>query len=233
MNYSQFQTYIETLVVDQLPSANFTTIFPAAIQDAEDRIYRECDFLATRTVDSSVNFTAGNRQVTLPTQIIVVQGLAAITPSATTPNNGTRNQLELVSLDFLDSCWPVATQSSVPQYAALKDNTTVIVAPTPDLSYTLETTGIFRPAALSSTNTTTYISINFPDLMIAATMVFMSAYQRDFGASADDPKMAMSWEALYQDRKASTFAEEQRRKSYSEGWTPFQVTAPTTVPKRA
>ena len=232
MNYSQFQTYIQTLVVDQLPSANFVTIFPAAIQDAEDRIYRELDFLATRTVDSSVTFTPGTRQLSLPVSIIVVQGLAAISPAGSAPDAGTRNQLEIVSLDFIDSVWPSAAQSGLPQYVALKDNATIVVAATPDQAYKLETTGIFRPLALSASNTTTYISTQYPDLMIAATMVFLSGWQKNFGEQSDDPKMAMSWENLYQDRRRSTFEEEQRRKGQSEGWSQFQNVAPQTQPKR-
>jgi len=41
------------------------------------------------------------------------------------------------------------------------------------------------------------LSVYYPELLIAACMVYGSGYQRDFGAQADDPAKAVSWEAQY------------------------------------
>lgn len=233
MDYNTLVLYLENLLQDQQPSANFTQILPAAIQDAEQRIYRECDFLYTRTVNATLTFVPGNRCLCLPSSIILIQGVAAVTPAITPPYAGTRNQLEIVSLDFIDYAWPTSSQSqSLPEYVAMMDSKTIVVAPTPDKAYTAEITGIFRPDPLSASNPNTYISTTYPDLMVAATMVFMTGYQRDFGSQADDPKMAMSWEQLYQDRKKSVYEEEQRRKGASSGWSQFQQT-PLAMPARS
>jgi hypothetical protein len=78
MNYTQLLTYLEDIIQDQAPSADFSTIIPAAIQDAEQRIYRDMDLIATRTIDSTAALTAGNRNFTLPTDVVVflvVQGV--------------------------------------------------------------------------------------------------------------------------------------------------------------
>ena len=231
MTYDQLNTYIETLIVDQAPSAGYTTIFPAAVQYAENRIYRELNFLATRTVDSPTNFVSGNREFILPTSshtLLVIEGVSAVTPVGSTLTNGKQNILEEVSLDYIDSTWPDATVQGVPDSWAMKNETTLVVKPTPDQNYNVAITGTFRPAAMSSTNQTSYIGNVYPDLLVAAVMVFMAGYQRDYGAQSDDPKLAQSWETQYQTQFKSALDEEQRRKGAGIGWSPFQPAAEAT-----
>jgi hypothetical protein len=43
-------------------------------------------------------------------------------------------------------------------------------------------------------------------------MISVSGFQRDDGAQADDPKLAISWESVYQELKGSAMEEEQRRR---------------------
>lgn len=235
MNYDALNQYLQTLLVDQAPSANYTVILPAAIQDAEERIYREMDFVACRTVQSPTAFTASNRDYVLPTSvntILVLQGVSAITPVGAVPPAGTQRILEPVSLDFIDTNWPTESNTDIPVYWAMKDAKTITVAPTPNAAYQVRLTGIFRPTSMSQSNQTTYIGDIYPDLLIAACMVFLSGYQRDFGQQSDDPKLAMSWEALYSSRFKSAYEEEQRRKGSSVGWSPFQGT-PLATPQRS
>lgn len=231
MTYNELVAYLQNLLQDQAPSADFTQILPAAIQDAEGRIYREMDFLATRRTDSSATFTIGVRELALPSGTLVVQGIAAISPAGSLPSAGTRNTMEPTSLDFIDMIWPVEATVGLPKYAAMKDAATIVVAPTPDAAYKADITGIFRPAALSVSNQNSYIATVYPDIMIAATMVFMAGWQRDFGSQADNPAQAVSWEAHYQSLKTSVYEEEQRRKSSSVGWSSFSQT-PLAQPPR-
>lgn len=236
MNYATLNTYLQTLIVDQAPSTDYTTILPAAIQDAENRIYRDLDFLATRTVNPTSSFTTGSRNLTIPTSpttIIVLQGVAQITPSGSSPSAGTRNQLEVSTLDFIDYVWPTESTKGLGEYWAMRDAATIVVAPTPDQNYVAELTGIFRPTPMSASNTNTYIGDVYPDLLVNACMSFLSGYQRDFGAqgSVDDDSLATSWEKKYQDSKNSALAEEQRRKGSSVGWSPFSATPLATPPR--
>lgn len=235
MNYAQLQSFIQTLLVDQTPSADLTTIFPAAIQDAEQRIYLDMDFLNTRSVWASNAFAAGTRTFTLPTSpsiILTLQGVAAITPAtAATPSVGTRNQLEPVSLDMIDSTWPTESVTALPDSWAMLNDAQIVVKPTPDQTYPVELTGTFRPVAMSGANTTTYIGNVYPDLMVAAMMIFLAGYQRNYGAQSDDPKMATSWQAIYDGRLKLATLEEQRRKGAGVGWSPFAPTPVATPPR--
>lgn len=235
MTYNQLDTYLQTLIQDQAPSADYTTIIPAAIQYAEGRIYREMNFLATRTVNSGAAFTPGSRTFTLPTSpstILYLEGVSAITPAATQPAAGTRNPLEPVSLDYIDMTWPVEGSTALPDSWAMRDALAIVVKPTPDQAYVVELTGIFQPVAMSVSNQNTYIGNIYPDLLVAACMIFFAAYQRDFGAQTADPQLAVSWSSEYDKLFKSAYEEEQRRKSTSVGWSPFQQT-PLAAPPRA
>ena len=217
------------------PSSNtdFNNILPRCFEYVENRIYRELDLISARTVDSSTSLTANVRTVTLPTAInlYVVQGVNVISPASTSPAAGVRNRLEPVSKDVLDFIWPIeqgGSSNTLPTYYALLNPTTLIVAPTPDAAYQLEYTGIIRPTILSSTNTSNYITLTYPELYIAAAMVFMSGFQRDFGSQSDDPMKAQSWESQYQILKVSALEEEQRRKTQGPNWSAFSPTPQST-----
>jgi hypothetical protein len=232
MQYNQLVTDLNTLLVIPSGDPSFAAILPALIDDAEQRIYRELDFLYTRTTYDStpVNFVNGSRVINAPSTAIVIQGLSAITPVGSQAAAGTRNVLELVSLDFIDSTWPTESVTALPQYFAMKTDTIVVVAPTPDNNYIAEFTGTFRPPPMSATNQETWLGDHLPDLFLAACMVFGSAYLRDYGAGSSDPQLAMSWEAHYQSHKQSAIEEEQRRKTQGTGWSPYSPT-PLSTPR--
>lgn len=93
MTYAQLTTQLKAYLNEVTPGANFTTALPNIVNNAELRIYRELDFLATRGQNRSVPFTAGNRLISFSPMTgqlidgtgavaqqwpVVVQGLAAI-----------------------------------------------------------------------------------------------------------------------------------------------------------
>jgi len=88
-----------------------------------------------------------------------------------------------------------------------------------------------RSAPLSATNTMTYISTNLPDMMIMASMIYISAYQRNFGRQSDDPQMAQSYENQYQALLRSAMVEENRKKYEASAWSSYSP-APAATPIR-
>ena len=110
------------------------------------------------------------------------------------------------------------------------NETLFFVGPTPDASYYVEVVGTIRPASLSATVPTTFISEYLPDLLVMASMIYISAYQRNFGKESDDPQMAMSYESQYQLLLKSAVVEESRKKWDAAGWSsqsPATVASPT------
>lgn len=214
--YSEFVTAVATQMATDSSDPSFIVIIPRMIDYAEGRIYRDIEPLNEIVRDASGALSANSRDFTLPTAsgiFRVVQSINLITPAGTAPNSGTRNPLLLVSRDVVDTLWPAAASSTgVPQVYAHIDGSSIIVGPSSNGAYKLEVIGVIRPAPLSESNTSTYLSSEYPEFFFAAAMVFASGYQKNFGAQADDPKMAQSWEGQYQLLKGPTLAQELRRK---------------------
>ncbi len=236
LTYTTFVNSIANLlVVNATSDANFQTVLPNIIDDAEQRLYRELQLLNTVIHDFSTAFATNTRSFTLPTSIstfVVVNSIYAITPSGTVnPDLGTRNPLLPASRDYLDYTFPSATASGVPQFFAPTTQDTIIVGPWPDQTYQVEVVGTERPQPLSTTNVTTLLSVYFPDLMIAASMVFGASYQQNFGAAADNPQMSVTWESHLQELLKSAATEEAMKKFTGPGWS-SRLPSPIATPAR-
>jgi hypothetical protein len=104
------------------------------------------------------------------------------------------------------------------------------VGPWPDQAYVVEVIGTFTPEPMSSTNPTTFLTIFLPDLLVAAAMVFMSGFQRDFGSQSDNPAQSQSWENQYSVLFKSAMLLELRKKFAGVGWT--SLSSIPVVPNR-
>jgi len=211
MTYDEIVSNLKTLLAVELndEDANFTRIIPAMMLYADGRIYRELNFLANK-ITQPITLTALNREVQLPAAVRVLRAINVLTPVGPLVFTSKRNPLERVSVESIDFFWPSQSlQPGVPQkYAVFGINTgptvpgtdliyTVRFMPTPDQAYLAELLGEIRPDPLAPENPETFLSVYYPELLIAACMVFGTGYQRDYGAQSDDPQRAISWEAQY------------------------------------
>lgn len=235
LTYSQYVDSIANLLVVPTSDPGFQTDLPNIIDYAELRIYRDLDLLDASVRDSANALTAGNRNFSLPSTngtFIVTEEVNVITPAGTTdPDSGTRNPLIPTTQEMLNSLWPNVTGSTVPQYYAMVNQNLIIVGPWPAASYQVEVVGTIHPAPLSSSNVTTVLSVFFPDLLIAASMVRASGYQKNYGQGVDDPKQAMSWETQYLGLLKSAGVEEARKNFEGPGWSSKQPEPITTPPR--
>jgi hypothetical protein len=233
LTYAQYKTQIATLAVVEETDPAFVEILPQMITYAENRMYRDLDFLFTSTSLTGYAIVPGSRAVTIPEGTLVVsEQINVLTPAGTiNPNLGTRNPLLPVTKEFLDAVYGSATSTGVPRYWCPFNDNLFLVGPYPDQQYYIEIVGTYRPASLSSTNTTTFISLYLPDVFIMASMVYVSGYQRNFGRQSDDPAMAQSYESQYQTLLKGAAVEEARKKFEASGWT-SQGPAPVATPSR-
>lgn len=236
LTYATWVTSLANLAPCQPGDPGFVTVLPNIIDDVELRMYRNLDLVDTTVRDSSSTFTTGTRNFSLPTSVgtfIICDEVNVITPAGqTNPELGTRNQLVPSSDEMLNALWPSSNGSTVPQYFAMVDQDLIIVGPFPDQAYTVEVVGTQRPIPLSAANQTTVLTAYFSDLFLAASMVFLSAYQKNFGAGTDDPKMATTWESHYQSLLTDAKTEETRKMFASQGWSDKSPIPPTTTPPR-
>jgi hypothetical protein len=226
-------TQIATLaVVDQNDPA-FQTILPQMITYAENRMFRDLDFLFTSTATTAYGLTVGTRTIPVPTGTFVVpEQINVITPFGTaSPDTGVRNPLLPCTKEFLDQVYNNSQQRGVPKYFCPFDDYTFLVGPYPDQNYMCEIVGTIRPDSLSAANPTTFISLYLPDLFIMASMVYVSGYQRNFGRANDDPQMAVTYESQYQTLLKGALTEENRKKFEAAAWS-SQSMSPVSTPTR-
>lgn len=198
-------------------NADFNNIYPRAIEYAEQRIFRELDLLNTIVTDETGMLSANSRKFTLPAS----GGIFFVTKELYVLVGGVRQPPLLpVSREFLESVWAADTAPNTPSIPSMwcpVDQVSVLVAPPPDLAYSAGVVGTKRQAALSASNTPTFISTNLPDAFLAATNIFLCGYQRDFGPQGEQPQSAISWEATYRTAMASADVEEMRKKFLGPG----------------
>lgn len=230
---TSYVTQISDMAVVEPTNAVFLQILPQMITYAENRIYRDIDLLSTQ-VPRTYTCTIGNNLLSVPTSdFITVQTLSVNTTGTT------YKPLLPVTKEYIRNVYGDPTNTGVPAYFAMYGGdlatyglTTdlIEIAPAPDAAYTIRVTGTVRPSSMSATNLTTFVSLYLPDVFIMASMIYISAYQRNFGRANDDPQMAVTYESQYQALLKGAVIEEARKKFQAGGWTaysPAQVATPT------
>lgn len=213
---------ISTMAVVAADDPAFITILPQMITYAENRLYRDLDFLFTSISTTSYGCTVGSRVVSVPAgTFVVLEQVNVLTPAGTTnPDAATRIPLLPTTKEYLDAVWGNYSNTGLPKFFVPFDDYTILIGPYPDQSYTCEIVGTYRPSSMSATNKTTFISLYLPDLFIMASMIYVAAYQRNFSSSmANDPQMPINYETQYQTLLKSALSEEARKKMEAAAWS--------------
>jgi len=146
------------------------TILNGFINDAEYRILREVDSDNNRRY-ATANLIASTRFIDVPTNLLIVRSAQIVDSDlADGSTDQNRDFLQFRDTSFMSEFNPTAT-TGVPKYYSNWDETRIVVAPTPDQTYTIQLNYILKPTGLSSTNTTTYLSTEFPNGLLYACLV--------------------------------------------------------------
>ena len=238
LDYNGFVKQIAIMAVVEEDDPNFLDMLPQAITYAENRIYRDLDFLFTSIPNEDHRLTANSRLLTVDAgTFVVIEQVNVVTPAtAISADAGLRRPLNPVTREFIDATCGSNTAAGVPKYFAVvgneSGNLSIIVGPRPDAAYKVEIVGTFRPESLSASNATTFVSSNLPELLIMAAMVYVAGYQRNYGATqANDPQMPISYESQYQTLLMGAMSEEFRKKFESAAWAP-KSHSPVATPTR-
>lgn len=237
MNYTQYVDQIATMAVVPSNDPNFQIIIPEMINYAELRIQRDLDLFAGQFVSTS--YTAAEN--------VAIQEADFITIQSVSVNTSPQRPLLPVTKEWLQYVYPTGSSADIPKYFAMYTtnilnsqgdganatgvpNMYIRLGPIPNTPYGLTITGTLHMKPLSSGNSTTWISTYLPDLFIMASMVYISAYQRNFGRVNDDPQMAQTYEGQYMALLNGAKMEEFRKRFQASGWTsmsPSPVATPT------
>ena len=184
MNYAALVTLI--LDYTENSESSFVSNIPTFVQLAEERIYNTVQIPAIRKNQTGA-LTAGNKYLTLPTDWLATFSLAAIDPT-------TQAQTFLLNKDvnFIRESFPVPTDTGTPTHYAQFDQNTLILGPTPDLSYAVELHYYYYPESIV-TATTSWLGDNFETVLLYGSL--REAYQYMKG----EEDLTAQYEAKYQE----------------------------------
>ena len=206
MNYYELLTNVRnyTEVESEVLSDSIIDIF---IENVENKIQRELDLDAFRKFQFS-SFTIGSPFITVPDDFAFERGVQ-IKDQVT--NN--RTWLEQRDTTFIDEYNVNRSDTGKPKYYANWDQNTMIFAPTPDSAYEIELWYNKTPDHLSSSNTTTWLSTNAPEVLIYGTVSEAFSYLKN-------PSYVQLYEQKYAQavqNLAQTQMGRKRRDEYADG----------------
>jgi hypothetical protein len=218
MTYNELVTNIRNYT--EVGSNVFTEpVINVFITFAENRILRDID-LDVFKIEATANMTSGNKFLTAPTDILTHRYLMI--------TSGT----DQIFLDFRDTSfmkeyWPNGATTGIPKYYSVWDQNTFYIAPTPSASFAVEMGYIYRPEQLSSTNPTTWTSINAPEALFYACLIQAYSYTKG------PPDMMATFDASYKQALQGLGIEQQgrrRRDEYRDGMVRVQLKSETPGP---
>ena len=218
-----------------------STIFTGAvlsrfIENAETRILRDVNIDADRKSQTG-SLVVGQEYINAPAGCLVVRSVQ-VTEDDTSPN--TLKYLEKRDVTFLNEYnnygtagTTVATGRDIPKYYAMfggatgiTDTTsgTIMFAPCPDKTYTFQVNYVALPVSLVTNTSGTYISRNFANGMLYASLV------EAFGYLKGPQDMLTYYEQRY-NKEVEKFAIEQvgrrRRDDYDDGTIRIKIDSPS------
>jgi len=198
------------------------TILNDIIEHAEHRIFRSIE-LDNQKEYLNGSTAANNRFVLLPgystTDVTkpTISDIASIRYVTLYTDSGTKERHELVrvDVDFLNEYYPTPEvgSSAKPRYYSTWDMGQIAIAPTPNAVYKFEIGILKKPTGLGSSNTSTWVSVNAPRVILYACLVETFKFLKA-------PQDQQVYEASYQEA-VQELAQEQlgkkRRDEYRDG----------------
>ena len=227
----------EVTGVYQFNNAPLQVIVPQMLNYAEQRIARDLDMLASQT-SNLYTLAAGVNVFSLPVNDFqVVQTLEIVQLSNGTVINST--PLISVSKEFIQNVYGGMYSAGMPEYYAMYGSnfgdsqdieTNILFGPAPNYAYSLRVTGmaampsLYQSASAGVADTNyTYISTWYPDMLMLASMIYITMYQRNFSAASDDSQMGQTYEKQYQALRLGAVPLENRRKATGSGWSAYST----------
>ena len=137
-------TTLKTAIQDYVQSTETTFVnqLPRFILNAEERILKECQLdVFRKSVQGSVS--SSNKFLAKPTDFLAQNSLRVV-------NSSSNEFLLYKQVTMLQDYTPNPATTGVPKYYADWDDTSFILAPTPDSNYTMELHYFYRPTSITT-----------------------------------------------------------------------------------
>lgn len=174
MNYAELKVAVEDYVENTFSAVDFANM----TELAEQKIYQTVQLPILRK-DVTLTLTAGNRNLSLPSDFLASYSLALVLAS------GAYEFLLNKDVNFMRESFPNPTTQGQPKYYALDGTATtliqkIILGPTPNAALNVELNYFYQPTSIV-TATNTWLGDNFESVLFNAVLVeaarFMKAEQ--------------------------------------------------------
>jgi len=159
-------TTLKTAIQDYTDNAEttFTSQLPTFILNAEERILKECQLDVFRK-NSQGSATNGNSYLEKPTDFLAQNSLSVI-------NSSSKEFLLYKQVTFLQDYTPDPATTGTPKYYADWDESTFLLAPTPDADFSMELHYFYRPTSITATGDgTSWLGTNADLSMLYGSLV--------------------------------------------------------------
>ena len=180
MTYSELKSLIQNYL--QNTEATFVSDLPNIIEQTEERILKNINLPVFRkNVEGTL--TSGNPYLATPTDFLDNDSVSFTSSSS-------QNFLLYKDVNFIREAYPNASTTGTPKHYALFDNTSFIVGPTPDSSYTVELHYFYRPVSITAgeDSGTTWLSTNAKNALLYGSLLEGYLYMKG------DPDLMANYE---------------------------------------
>ena len=166
MNYTELVTEIQSYVENTFVTADINTF----IEQAEQRIYNTVQLPALRK-NVTGTLTLGNKYLGIPSDWLSTFSLAVV--------DGSGNYEYLLNKDvnFIRQAYPSPSDTGIPKYYAIFDDSAFILGPTPDSGYSTELHYYYYPESIV-TASTTWLGDNFDSVLLYGALLEAYTYMK-------------------------------------------------------
>lgn len=148
---------------------SFLANIPTFVRNAEKRIYQAVKIPALRK--NAVSTTVpGLQYITVPTDFLAPWELAVLGDSG-------YSYLLLKDVSFIREAYPNPNSQGTPKYYSVFDETTFLVAPTPDSLTTVELHYFYYPESIVTANNT-WLGDNFGNTLLYGALVEAAVFMK-------------------------------------------------------
>jgi hypothetical protein len=194
MNWGQIKTAVKDYLENE--ETTFVGHFDIYARLAEEDIYRKVQFPAAKQTAVSTVFS-GDSLLSIPSDALSIYSLALTSPQFL--------YLSLKDEAFLREAYPDPAELGEPRFYAVRDDTDLVLAPTPDQDYGVQMHYFYKPVSISFNNVdtnTNWLSLNAENALIFGIIYHgyvyekgdqdvIAAYKNQFDTALADLKLIM------------------------------------------